>query len=693
MESGSSPRIDHPLGVLLAPQSVAIIGASADANKAGAKVLRSMKATGYGGRIHLVNPTQQRIADAPCYPTVEAVPEPVDLAAICVPAVHVPDVIRACGRAGVRAAIVYAEGFQSAPDRAALRAALTEAHASSGLRMLGPNTLGIRNSASWSYITFSWRWSERRPPGTVATISQSGGMGSVFGKAALRLRGLGPRYVIDTGNEFDVTAAECIEYVALDPVVTCIAVVIEGCHDGQRLVDAVRHARALQKPVVFLKSGRSQAALEQVASHTGALAGRAEVFDAVLRDAGACLVQDEGELLDAVMLHGAQRVPKGRGLGVVTPSGGYGILNCDAAARFGMDLPVPSVAMTVEQKKVFAGAHLSNPFDMSAGVGGGTERWLAALYWMASQPGIDALLVWMATMLTDKGEQDMLYPVVEEAVRHVRQPLFICGLSTPDIEQKLRDIGVLVFNEPTRLVKALSLVAPRALPSMPAPPAPHAVKSPARRLITGAAARALLAGIPHVTTHVVDSVDACHGAMRALKADKVVLKVESQSIAHKTEMGLVSEPLLAGELSAAFEKMCAARSVCGDADAPIVMQTFERGVELALGGFVDAVFGPVVMVAAGGIYLEITRDTTFAQAPVSKAKAMEMLLSLKAAPILAGARGKGPADIDAAADAVAAFSEFFAAHAERYGEVDINPLMVRAAGRGVVAVDALLVET
>ena len=684
------------LDALFAPRSIAIIGASSNPNRTGARVLRALRINRFEGGIHLVSPNQSRIGDSLSHASIGDVPETVDLAAICVRAENVPAAIRECGHAGVRAAVVFADGFDKPELRSALKQALSEARTLSGLRMLGPNTVGVRNTASWTYVTFSWRTRDRLSAGRVATITQSGGMGTVFGKAMLRRRHLGPRYAIDTGNEFDVDVADCITYCAGDPEVSCISVIIEGFRDGRRLVEAVRGARALGKPVVFLKSGRSQAAMEQVSSHTGGLAGRAEVFDAALSDAGACVVRDEGELTDAVVLFSANAVPKGRRIGVVTASGGYGILTIDAIARYGMELPQPLVPMTPEEQASSPDAHPANPFDMGAGVGASVARWQVALNWMAAQPNIDAIAMWHASYLEFEDEQQKYYPIFAEIAKTAGKPILCCGLMPAAFEKQLMELGIPVFDEPTRLIRALSVVAPPASDGLAGRLA--AVPSPAepRTIIIGAQARDAMSPIsavlPHVTTITLTSAADIPGALRAAGTEKIILKVECETIAHKTELGLVSAPVRADEVAVAYEQLDAKRNALGEPSAPIVLQSFETGIEIALGGYDDPIFGAVVMVALGGIYLEIFRDTAFALAPVTKAKALQMITSLKACDILRGARGREPADIEALAASVEGFSRFFAENIGRYREIDINPLMVRAAGRGVAAVDILLVE-
>jgi len=669
------------------PRSIAVIGASSETTRAGGRVMAALANAGYPGRVFPVNPNQSAINNLPCYPSVGVVPEPVELAALCVPAERVPDVLRQCGQAGVKAALVFADGFRDPGLRADFDAALAEARAASGLRVIGPNTIGIRNSHTRAYPTFSSAAEDAPMPGPVATIAQSGGLSGVFGVVALRRRGLGPYCVIDTGNEFDVDIAECLDYLAEEPGVTVISIIIEGARDGRRLMAGVRKARANGKAVVFLKTGRSAAALHQVASHTGALAGSAAMFDAAMRVAGATVVRDESELLDAVVLHAFDRVPKGRRLGAVTPSGGYAILTLDAAERYGMAMPAPAIDPTPEQRADIKLGVFGNPFDMSSTISAGPRGLETSLLWMASQPNVDAILLWQAAILDQPSTQPRVLAVLQRLVAQTDKPVFCCGLTTPDFQAKLREIGVLWFDEPTRLVRALSVVTTPADPEAP----PAAAPASTRRVISGAAARAVLTGLPHVATIPVASAEAARRVMRDLGTERAILKVESERIAHKTEFGLVSAPLRPDDLAAEFARLEMVRGRTDDPTAPIVLQPFESGTELALGAFVDPVFGPSVMVALGGIFLEVLRDTVFAPAPVTNAEARDMVLRLKAVAVLRGARGRPPADIDAVAQALAALSRFIADNAERYAEIDINPLIVRSEGQGAVAVDALLV--
>ncbi len=681
---------DANLRAFFDPANIAVVGASAETTRAGGRVLAALAAAGYPGKVFPVNPNQTEINGLACYASVGAIPDQVELAVLCVPAGAVPDVMRQCGAAGVKGAVVFADGFRDPNLRAAFDAALKDAKAASGLRIIGPNTVGIRNSHSRAYPTFSSAAESSPMPGPVATIGQSGGLTGVYGVTSLRRRGLGPYCVIDAGNEFDTDIADLLDYLAEEDGVTVISVIMEGAKDGRRLMAAARKAKANGKTVVFLKTGRSAAALDQVATHTGALVGSAAMFDAGMRAAGAVVAQDETELMDAVVLHAFGKVPKGRRLGAVSPSGGYAILTLDAVERFGMEMPPAIIDPTQEERAEVKLGVWGNPFDMSSTISSGPRGLETSLLWMAKQPNVDAILLWQAAILDTPAAQPRVFAALQEMLKHTDKPVFGCGLCAPDFQAKLRDIGILWFEEPTRLVRAMSVVAPEAEPAPPPASATHAPSQ--RRVVSGAGARSALVGVPHVASVVVADVVAALKAMADLGADKAILKVESERIAHKTELGLVSSPLGASDIPAEVARLLAIRATTEDPTAPLILQPFVKGTELALGAFTDPVFGPCVMVALGGIFLEVMRDTVFAPAPVTEDEARSMILRLKAVAVLRGARGRPPADIAAAAMALATLSRFIAENGDKYAEIDVNPLIVRAEGQGAVAVDAVLVE-
>lgn len=669
-----------------APRGIAIIGASDQEGRVGTRAVANLPRFGYSGSVHPVNPRSDEVMGYRCYHSIAEVPDPVDLAIVCVSSARVPDALRECGARGIPAAVVFAAGFgQATSESRRLQAELEAAQRESGVRVLGPNTIGTRLVQTGVFATFAHDVEGGVTPGSVAVIAQSGGLGVYFGSAFLRRFGVGTRYLVDTGNELDVTAAEVLEYVVSDDAVSCVGLILEGAKDGRRLMRAVSAAVQAGKPVVFLKTGRSDAASAHVASHTGALVGSSALFDQALQKAGAHVAADELDFTDALRIFEAGVAPNGRRLGVVTPSGGYAILTIDAAERYGMTVPSPATAPPPEAEADLASGALTNPFDYTSISAAAPGTLKSAVTWIASQPNIDAVLVWQAYSLLHADRRLQLEDAVEAASSY-GVPLFGCGIASAECEARLRELGMLWFDEPTRLVRAVSLTAPPAEPAAFTPPVHHAAE---HAVVVGDDARALLVGIPHV--HSVRVADADTAQALSERFSRVVLKVESAQHPHKTELGLVEGPVTAPDVRAAFERILVAREAAGASDSPVVLQACESGVELALGGYHDPVFGASVMVAMGGVYLEVMQDVAVATAPVSEAEARELILSLRGAPLLLGARGRPPADVDAAARVLVALSEFMATSAGRWDSVDVNPLMVREHGLGAVAVDVLLV--
>ena len=672
------------------PRGIAVIGASEGDDQPGTRVIANFSLFGYPGQIYPVTRRFESVQGIACYQSVTDVPDPVDMAIICASAQRTPETLRECGRRGIAAAVLFANGFGSeASDGPRLQSELEAAQRESGIRVLGPNTLGFRlvlGAKQGIFATFAHDIEGGVTPGRVAIIAQSGGLGAYFGSAYLRRRGVGTRYLIDTGNELDVDSAEGLEYVAQDPDVGCIGLILEGSRDGRRLAQLVRTTVAGGKPVVILKTGRSPAAARQMASHTGALSGSAGLFQAALSDAGANVARDEVEFVDALVIHGAGKAPKSRRMGVVSMSGGFAILAIDSAEQFGMELPQPAIPPTPEQEPHLRSGTLINPFDYQSISAPGPQTIRRSLEWMLGQPNIDAVVLWQAFGLqTMEYRRRRLEADLLDLMPRFKTPLFGCGMTTPEFEARLRELGVLWFEEPTRLIKALSLVSPRPKPAVAAP------KPVARHtnVIVGVPARQLLQELEHVRTVKVHNVV----ETQALARDwgRVILKVESCRFPHKTEFGLVTGPLAAEEVPAAFDRLLQAREAVGADDEPLVAQPYERGIELALGAYIDPIFGPSIMIGTGGIFLEIMRDTAFATAPISEKQARDLILQLRGAPLLLGARGTPRADVDAAARALANLSRFIVKTNGAYDSVDVNPLIVRGEGKGAVAADALLV--
>jgi acetate---CoA ligase (ADP-forming) len=674
------------------PAGIAVIGASEGNDKAGARVLVNLEKFGYAGRTYPVTRRHDQLNGLRCYRSIADVPDPVDLAVIAVSALATPDALRDCGRRGVPAAVLFAAGFGGDTEPGErLQDDLRAAKLESGVRVIGPNTVGIRMVQRGVFATFAHDIEGGIVEGSIAVIAQSGGIGVYLGSALLKRRLTGTRYLVDTGNELDVNSADVLDYVRRDPDVSCVGLILEGTNDGRRLAAAVRGCVDEGKPVVFFKIGHSGKATGHIASHTGSLGGSAEVFEAAMRMAGAHIARDERDFMDALVILDAGKHPCGRRLGVVTPSGGYGILTIDAAEQYGMELPEPAIAPSPGQEAALRSGAIANPYDWASQGAAGERTRSTAISWMLGQPNIDAVLLWEAYSMEMPERQELIYSALAENVPSATKPLFVCGIATPEFEARLKAMDIALFDEPMRLVRALSVVAPPPDPTTPGVgPAPHQdMSSPsAGDVIGGRAARQLLSGLSHVTS--VEIGTSAQGEACCAQWRRIFLKVESDRHPHKTELGLVRGPLAQSEVAAAFEQILAARAAAGDSAAPIVTQPAISGVELALGARMDPAFGPVVMVATGGIFIELLNDAQFAPAPVSEDEATAMILRLRGAPALLGARGQPKSDVRAVAAALSYLSRFIASAADSYSAIDVNPVIALEEGGGAIAVDVVL---
>jgi acyl-CoA synthetase (NDP forming) len=449
----------------------------------------------------------------------------------------------------------------------------------------------------------------------------------------------------------------------------------------------VERARSFEKPVVFLKSGQSTSASAQVSSHTGAIASDARLFETAMVSAGAIVVRNETEFVDTLDVLDARRVPRGRRLGIVTPSGGFGILAIDASEEFGLAVPPPMDPPTPEEAVELASGALTNPFDYTSLSAARPDTLATALRWMVRQPNVDILVVWTAYARMAEEQCEQFESIIVDLLAHTDKPVFVCGMTLPEYKSRLRNLGVVLFEEPSRLLRVLSLVTHAgAVAEKVREPQ---ILSGTANVIVGAEAKELLPGIEHVET--VEIADA-KAAVRLCEVwGEAIFKVESSHVAHKSEAGLVSDFVDGRQAAAAFEKLLAARAISGADDTPITAQKREVGVELAIGAYMDPAFGPAVMVAMGGIYVEIMNDAAVALAPLTQSAAEELILSLRGASILTGARGRAANDVRAAARSLVELSEFISEHGREWESVEINPLIVREDGGGAVAVDTLFV--
>lgn len=684
------------LRALLEPRAVAVVGASPDAAKLAGRPLRYFRRYGFAGALYAVNPKYSDIDGVPCVASVDDLPEGIDLALLLVPAPAVPAAVEACGRRGIPYAISIASGFAEAGDHA-LQAELARLCRTRGVRLVGPNCVGLLNPRRGVTATFSTELRRRMPrPGRLALVTQSGALGNALLQGINDLD-IGLASWVSTGNEADLGVLDFVGHFLDDPDCDTIALFVEGLRDGGDLLPLARRARALGKAIVVLRAGRSALGRAASASHTGKLAGSARVWRDVARQAGLIEVGSLDEMLDLVLaldVLGPAGGDAAEGLGVLTISGGLGVLISDAAADHGVPLPRFSERTQAELRGLLPPQmSVANPVDTALFT---DERGYAACAEaVLDDPEVGTLLLVLTSLAHDYGA---LAPWIAELAARARPKggrVAVTFLSSGDLldprdRQALLSAGVLVLPSAERVVAALG----RRLRAKAGPAAaetrPAAI--PARKPTGpgGFLARAGIAEVPQAVCRTPDEAAAFAGRV----GYPVALKVASPDIAHKTEVGGVALGLVdEAALRAAWAEVSA--SVAAKApDARIegmqVQAMVTDGVELILGGSVDPELGRVLLVGAGGIWAEVLEDVRFLGLPASADEIEAALRGLRVAPLLAGARGRPAMDVPAAVEAVGRLADAFLA-GEDVVEIDINPLIVRPAGLGAVAVDALVV--
>jgi acyl-CoA synthetase (NDP forming) len=692
------------LDAIFQPHAIAVIGASQDPTKIGGRPVHLLRRFGYPGTILPVNPRATEVQGLPAYPSVDALPEVPDLAIIAVAAEAAPDALEACAAKGVRAAVIFSSGFSElGAEGEAMQDRLRNTARRTGIRVLGPNCLGALSIAEKSIATFSIVLEDSLPPaGPLGIISQSGNLGS-FTALLARERGIGISRFMTTGNECDVDVADGIAWLARDPATKVILCCLETCRDAPRLTAAFAEARQAGKPVVVLKIGASEAGQAAAASHTGALAGSDAVFDAVFRRAGVWRVRSVEQLLDlghAATVLGLERLPKGRRTVLLTASGGFGVLLADAASAAGLELPALSADTQRRILDVVPYAAPRNPVDATAQMGSRPEILAGILSAILEDEQCDALLLLLSSSLYIPRLRAVFMETLAGIRARYPDKVVLLSIHGPqDAVEELTAMGFPVVDGVDASAQVLAglsgLAEARRLPAPP-PPVPPAAPLPADALRNEHGAKRALAaaGVPVLPEQVVASAAEAAEAARAM-GFPVVLKVVSADLPHKTEVGGVVLDLPDAEAVAAAHDAMLARvrdkAPAARIDGVLVSPMRRGGTEMILGAKRDPVFGPVVVVGLGGIFAEILQDVAVRPAPVDEAEALEMLHSLKAFPVLDGARGRPRADLPAAARAIAALSRFAAAHAGQVAEIDINPLLLLPEGQGAVALDALLV--
>jgi acetyltransferase len=699
----------HYLTPLFEPRSVALVGASARPDKVGGRLLENLVGGGFAGRLFAVNPRHRSLLGVTCVPTLAQLPEPVEMAVIATPAPTVPGLIEECGRAGIRAAVVISAGFREAGrEGAALERELLAAARRHGVRLLGPNCVGLMRPPIGLNATFA---RGQALVGSMALVSQSGAVCTALLDWATPM-GVGFSSVISLGGSSDLDFGEVIDYLAADPKTSHILLYVEGVRDGRRLVGSLR-AAARSKPVIAMKVGRHPEGSRAAVSHTGAIVGRDDVFDAIVRRTGIVRVHTAGELVAAALALSTGVHPPGDRLAIITNGGGPGVMAADRAHELGVPLAAFE-ARTLERLKAALPAHWSqgNPVDLIGDAD--PARYEAAVRACLQDPGVDGVLAILTPQaMTDA---DAAAQAVLAAAQGSRKPVISCWMGEASVKAaraRMRAAGMPTYRLPETAVEAFAYLAQfyrnqKTLLQAP-PPLVHreAPDLQAARAIVEAAlaqGRTLLGATESkdfldafrmkvVKSRDVSSADEAVAAAQAC-GYPVVMKIRSPDITHKSDVGGVELGLPDAEaVRVAYERITrGVRSRRPEARVDGVsverMASSPHGRELMAGYTSDDVFGPAITFGAGGIAVEVLRDRAVALPPLNKPLVDEMIAGTRVARMLDAFRHLPPVDRPALEDVLLRVSEI-ACEFPEIVELDINPLL--ADEHGALALDARVV--
>ena len=700
---------DPSLEPFFSPRGVAIVGASHDPTKLGYGLSRNLVQSGYRGAIHFVNIKGGSLMGRPVWARLSEVPDPVDLAVLLIPAAAIPGAILECAGRGVRAVIIAAGGFrETGPAGAALEAECLRIAKEHGIRLLGPNCIGLLDTHLPLDTTFL---SPPGPtPGDVAFISHSGAICAAVIDWA-RGQGFGLSRMVSLGNQVDVNETDLLAPVAEDAYTHVIALYLEGVSDGRRFVQQAGEVTR-RKPVVALKVGRYAGGQLAVASHTGALAGRENAFNAAFRRAGVIRADTTEELFDWARALAWCPSPKGRAVAVLTNAGGPGVTAADALEGNGLRLAQISSETRAALSELLAPpASLHNPVDMLAAAS--PQQYANCLQILLADPGVHSVMVILPPppMHTAGGIAKAIIPVIYTAEKPVVIALMGERLIQEAVEH-FRAAHVPEYRFPERAAAALAVLVQRAeylestaegqegqesILSYNAldvhPEIVRAVleKGAAQTLLSPADANRILEayGIPTLQMELARSAD--EAAARAEEIGfPVAMKLAAPDITHKSEVGGVLLQLEdSHSVREGFAKVIEnARRAWPEAEilGVHVQRMLAEGQDVIIGAIQDEQFGPLVMFGSGGIEVEGLKDVQFALAPLGRAEAESMLESTWAGKKLHGFRNLPAADRQAVLDALLRLAQL-AADFPRLAEIEINPLRVLADGQGAVALD------
>ncbi len=684
------------------PRSVAVVGASRQKHSIGWELLHNLLTSDFQGAVTAVNPSTPVVHSLHCYASVEDIPVPVDLAVLVVPSRHALGAVEACGRKGVRGVVIITAGFKEVGDAGArLELQMLDVARRHGMRLVGPNCMGVINTdpAVNLHATFS---ATHPLPGNIAFSSQSGALGEAV-LASMRELGLGLSMFVSLGNKADVSTNDMLEYWEHDPRTNVILMYVESFGNPTRFVQIARRVTS-RKPILAVKSGRTAAGARAAVSHTGALAAGTDIaVESLLAQCGVIRAATIKELFVYASAFATQPVPRGDRVAILTNSGGPGILATDVCVQLGLQLATFHEPTKDAMRAALAPeASVENPVDMIASAD--ARSYEACLRQILGDDHVDAVIAIFTSL-----EMFDNVGVAEGILRGVAgtdKPVMVVFMGTAGAEEavaRLKRAGLPVFTFPEEAAYAVSgLTRYRKWLERPAGEVRefddmdrHAIAD-----VLGAASEAgrgqltlveALTVIQSAGVRLTPWRDAGSAAAAGSAADDigcpVALKISSAGIVHKSEAGGVRLGLRtrADVEDAAHEMLRAARAV--DPAATLVVQRMTKGTEVIFGVSVDPKFGPLLMFGLGGIFVEALKDVTFRVCPISTIDAAEMVTSIRAFPILAGARGGPVVDLDALQDVLLRLNDLVRAFPD-IQELDINPCFAGDTAAGCLAADA-----
>jgi acyl-CoA synthetase (NDP forming) len=690
---------------LFHPRGVAIVGASADLGRIGGHPVKGLKAAGYKGGIFPINPKYRELQGLRCYRDVQSIDAACDVAVIAVPAAAVAAAVRDCGKANIPFAIVLTAGFrESGEEGRALEEELKRAVAETGVRVVGPNCQGMVSVPDRVWAVFGSPTDETDlSRGSVSCAFQSGGFGYAIVNLA-EAQGIGFRYCVSSGNEADITMPDLLAAFLDDPGTSLAFAYLEGTPAARRLLDIGRKSLELGKPVLIWKAARTDTGAKAAASHTANMTGSYDLYRAAMQQAGLIEVDDVEPIVDLAKMFEPKRLPNGNAIGVLSISGGSGIVFADRAVHDGLILPPFSDATTKALRAIIpAFGSAQNPADITGGLFNDMSLFTRTLDIVLADPGLDQLAVLLASIGGEPARRAA--EAIADAAQRTHKPVHVAWsgrrTKSPETAAILEAAGVPFVTTPVRLAKAAATLARfaadrrRLLPRRP--PAARSVPialPPGAVTLNEAESKAVLAGFGIATPKevFVPAGADVERAVAALKAPFAV-KVVSRQIAHKTEAGGVKLAVERAAVAAAARGVAerARTAVAGARIEGVLVSEMASGLETLIGVVNDPSFGPTVALGLGGLLTEVMQDVIYRIAPFDLETAHEMIAALRGAKLFDGYRGKPPADKEALAATLVAVSQLATQLSPRLKEMDINPLFVAGVGEGVVAADALIV--